>query len=43
MNETILSQLYCAFADGLPLVAFFHPRPARHRRPGAPILDKPTG
>ena len=33
LDETILSQLYRSFADGLPLVAFFNPRPARHRRP----------
>jgi hypothetical protein len=43
LDETILSQLYRSFADGLPLVAFFNPRPARHRPPGAPVLDKLPG
>jgi hypothetical protein len=38
LDETIFSQLYRSFADGLRLVAFFNTRPARHQPPGAPIL-----
>jgi len=43
LDETIFSQPYRSFADGLRLVAFFNTRPAAISRPARLFFDKPTG